>query len=76
MAYPPSEPFIVDLAIEGTLVVSAGEALVEDLTELAPLVQGDEVEYALTLPGSGGETEVFFSDLSKEYVAFNSEYTS
>jgi glutamate N-acetyltransferase/amino-acid N-acetyltransferase len=79
MAYPPSEPFIVDLAIEGMLVVSAGEALVDDLTELAPLVQGDEVEYALTLGGRAeayGETEVFFSDLSKEYVAFNSEYTS
>ena len=27
-----------------------------------------EVEYALTLPGEGGETEVFFSDLSPEYV--------
>jgi glutamate N-acetyltransferase/amino-acid N-acetyltransferase len=76
MAYPPDEPFIVDLEIEGTQVVSAGEALVGDLAELAPLVQGDEVEYTLTLPGSGGETEVYFSDLSKEYVAFNSEYTS
>jgi glutamate N-acetyltransferase/amino-acid N-acetyltransferase len=71
-----SEPFVVDLAIEGTQVVSAGEAVVDDLAELAPLVQGDEVEYTLTLPGSGGETEVFFSDLSEEYVAFNSEYTS
>jgi hypothetical protein len=30
----------------------------------------------LTLPGSGGETEVYFSDLSPEYVRFNSEYTS
>ena len=28
----------------------------------------DEVEYALTLPGEGGETEVFFSDLGHEYV--------
>jgi glutamate N-acetyltransferase / amino-acid N-acetyltransferase len=34
------------------------------------------VEYALTLPGEGGETEVFFSDLSPEYVKFNAEYTS
>ena len=70
------EPFIVDLEIEGTQVVSAGEALIGDLTELAPLVQGAEVEYTLTLPGSGGETEVYFSDLSTEYVRFNSEYTS
>ena len=46
------------------------------LSSLAPLVQGPEVEYVLTLPGSGGETEVFFSDLSEEYVTYNSEYTS
>jgi glutamate N-acetyltransferase / amino-acid N-acetyltransferase len=71
--WPPGEPFIVDLEIEGHQVVSAG-----DVVEPAPaeLVQGDEVEYALTLPGEGGETEVFFSDLSPEYVRFNAEYTS
>ncbi len=71
--WPPGEPFIVDLEIEGHQVVSAG-----DVVEPAPaeLVQGDEVEYALTLPGEGGETEVFFSDLSPEYVRFNAEYAS
>ena len=71
--WPPGEPFIVDLEIEGHQVVSAG-----DVVEPAPaeLVQGDEVEYALILPGEGGETEVFFSDLSPEYVRFNAEYTS
>ena len=71
--WPPGEPFIVDLEIEGHQVVSAG-----DVVEPAPaeLVQGEEVEYALTLPGEGGETEVFFSDLSPEYVKFNAEYTS
>jgi glutamate N-acetyltransferase / amino-acid N-acetyltransferase len=71
--WPPGDPFIVDLEIEGHQVVSAGEVV-----EPAPaeLVQGDEVEYALTLPGEGGETEVFFSDLSPEYVRFNAEYTS
>jgi len=70
---PAGEPGIVDLEIEGHQVVSAGEVV-----EPAPaeLVQGDEVEYALTLPGEGGETEVFFSDLSPEYVNFNAEYTS
>ena len=31
---------------------------------------------ALTLPGEGGETEVFFSDLSHEYVTINAEYTT
>jgi glutamate N-acetyltransferase / amino-acid N-acetyltransferase len=71
--WPPGDPFVVDLEIEGHQVVSAG-----DVVEPAPaeLVQGEEVEYALTLPGEGGETEVFFSDLSPEYVNFNAEYTS
>jgi glutamate N-acetyltransferase/amino-acid N-acetyltransferase len=71
--WPAGDPFIVDLEIEGHQVVSAGEVV-----EPAPaaLVQGGEVEYALTLPGEGGETEVFFSDLSPEYVRFNAEYTS
>jgi glutamate N-acetyltransferase / amino-acid N-acetyltransferase len=39
-------------------------------------MNGPEIEYALTMPGEGGETEVFFSDLSPEYARFNSEYTS
>jgi glutamate N-acetyltransferase/amino-acid N-acetyltransferase len=71
--WPRGEPFVVDLEIEGHQVVSAG-----DVIEAAPaeLVQGDEVEYALTVPGEGGESEVFFSDLSPEYVKFNAEYTS
>jgi glutamate N-acetyltransferase / amino-acid N-acetyltransferase len=75
-ALPAGNGFYADLEIEGRLVVSGGEAVVDDLRELEPLVQGGEVEYALTLPGEGGETEVFFSDLSEEYVTFNSEYTS
>jgi glutamate N-acetyltransferase / amino-acid N-acetyltransferase len=76
MVYPPGDGFVADLEIEGRQVVSAGEALIDSLDELAPLVQRDEVEYALTLPGNGGETELFFSDLSPEYVHFNAEYTS
>ena len=76
MAYPPGNGFVADLEIEGRLVVSAGDAVIDDLRELEPLVQGSEVEYSLTLPGEGGETEVFFSDLSQEYVRFNTEYTS
>jgi glutamate N-acetyltransferase / amino-acid N-acetyltransferase len=74
--YPPGNGFVVDLEIEGRQVVSAGEAVVDDLREIEPLVAAPEVEYALTLPGEGGETEVFFSDLSEEYVTYNSEYTS
>ncbi|HZN89871.1 MAG TPA: bifunctional ornithine acetyltransferase/N-acetylglutamate synthase [Thermoleophilaceae bacterium] len=72
-AWPAGEPFVADLEIEGRLVVSAGEVV-----EPAPaeLVSGAEVEYALTMPGEGGETEVFFSDLSPEYATFNSAYKS
>jgi glutamate N-acetyltransferase/amino-acid N-acetyltransferase len=58
------------------MVASAGDAIEVDQKVLAELVQGDEVEYELTLPGDGGETEVFFSDLSPDYVRLNSEYTS
>jgi glutamate N-acetyltransferase / amino-acid N-acetyltransferase len=77
-AWPAGEPFIADLEIEGRLVVSAGEAVVEaaELPALAELVQRDEVEYAITLPGEGGETELFFSDLSSGYVDYNASYTS
>ncbi len=76
MAYAGRDPFVADLEIEGQLVVSAGEAVIDDLRTLDPLVAGDEVEYRLRLPGSGGECELFFSDLSPEYVVFNSQYTS
>ena len=71
--WPDDEPFIADLEIEGHQVVSAGEAV-----EPAPaeLVSGPEVEYRLTMPGEGGETEVFFSDLSPAYVDYNASYTS
>src|SRR5207302_75031 len=47
-----------------------------DETALADAVQRDEVEYVVGLPGSGHETEVFFSDLSHEYVSINAEYTT
>ena len=72
-AWPQGEPFVADLEIEGRLLVSAG-----DVVEPPPpgLMNGSEVEYALTMPGEGGETEVFFSDLSPEYARFNSEYAS
>ena len=71
--WPPGEPFVADLEIEGHQVVSAG-----DVVEPAPaeLVSGPEIEYVLTMPGEGGETEVFFSDLSPEYVNYNADYTS
>jgi glutamate N-acetyltransferase/amino-acid N-acetyltransferase len=71
--WPQGEPFVADLEIEGRLLVSAGDAV-----DPAPpgLMNGPEIEYTLTMPGEGGETEVFFSDLSPEYARFNSAYTS
>lgn len=87
MAYPAGSGFPVDLEIEGRPVVRAGDAIVSDLDELAPLVRGEEVEYVLRLPGPPGahggagaeadaEAEVYFSDLSPEYVHFNAQYTT
>ena len=70
-AWPPGDPFVADLAIEGRQLVSAGDAIgldAADLRDLEQPVAGDEVEYPLTIPGEGGETEVFFSDLSPEYA--------
>ncbi len=78
-AWPAGEAFVADLEIEDRLLVSAGDAVglaASDLSELSELVRGPEVEYRLTLPGEGGETEVFFSDLSPAYVEFNASYTS
>ena len=43
---------------------------------LAGAVSGDEVEYTVGLPGQGAEAEVFFSDLSHDYVTINAEYTT
>jgi glutamate N-acetyltransferase/amino-acid N-acetyltransferase len=72
-------PFLVDLEIEGRQVVSGGQVVPLDPDEWSALeeaVKRDQVEYVLTLPGEEGETEVFFSDLSHEYVTINSEYTT
>jgi glutamate N-acetyltransferase/amino-acid N-acetyltransferase len=72
-------PFVVDLEIEGRRVVTAGDGdplSPEEWQALEQAVTGTEVEYELTIPGEGGETEVFFSDLSHEYVTINAEYTT
>lgn len=75
-ALPGAAPLAVDLAIEGMLVCSAGTAIDYDEDALARVIDRREVEYEITLPGDGAETEVFFSDLSNEYVKFNTEYTT
>jgi glutamate N-acetyltransferase/amino-acid N-acetyltransferase len=70
-------PFLVDVRIEGHAVVSAGQAVElsdDQWLELERSVAAPEVELELTLPGSGGETEVFFSDLGHGYVSLNADY--
>jgi glutamate N-acetyltransferase / amino-acid N-acetyltransferase len=72
----------LDIAIEGVQVCSAGAAVLElDELEarLRPALERDEVEYEIALGGRdsiNAETEVFFSDLSYDYVRINAEYTT
>jgi glutamate N-acetyltransferase/amino-acid N-acetyltransferase len=76
MALPGTAPLPFDVEIEGVQVCAGGVALPYDEDALARAVLRDEVEYVVGLPGEGAETEVFFSDLSHEYVTINAEYTT
>jgi glutamate N-acetyltransferase/amino-acid N-acetyltransferase len=69
-------PLAVDLTLEGLQVCSAGVAIPYDEENLAGLLKAKEVQYEIDLPGEGAETEVFFSDLSHEYVTINADYTT
>lgn len=69
-------PLALDIFIEGVQVCAGGVAVPHDAAALAQAVAGDEVEYDIALPGEGGEAEVFFSDLSHEYVTINADYTT
>ena len=69
-------PLALDIAIEGTQVCSGGGAVPYDVEAVAAAVKRDEVEYEIGLPGTGAETEVFFSDLGHEYVTINADYTT
>jgi glutamate N-acetyltransferase / amino-acid N-acetyltransferase len=73
---PTPAPLAVDITLEGIHVCSAGAAIDYDEALLAEALKGREVEYEITLPGDGVETEVFFSDLSHEYVTINADYTT
>ena len=73
---PGEEQLALDISLEGIRVCSAGAAVSYDAAALREAVQKDEVELEIGLPGSGAETEVFFSDLSPGYVAVNAEYTT
>jgi glutamate N-acetyltransferase/amino-acid N-acetyltransferase len=70
-ALPGAAPLPYDIAIDGVQVCSGGVAVPHEPPRL-----GDEVEYVVGLPGEGAETEVFFSDLSHDYVRINAEYTT
>jgi glutamate N-acetyltransferase / amino-acid N-acetyltransferase len=75
-ALPGTAPLALDVTVEGIPVCVAGAGVDYDEAALAQVVQTQELEYELKLPGEGGETEVFFSDLSHEYVRINAEYTT
>ena len=76
MALPGTAPLPFDVEVEGVQVCAGGVGLDHDEAALAEAVRRDEVEYVIGLPGSGHETEVFFSDLGHEYVTINAEYTT
>jgi len=69
-------PLLLDIRIEGIDVCVGGVAVPYDLDALNAAAAGSEIEYEVGLPGAGHETEVFFSDLSHEYVTINAEYTT
>jgi glutamate N-acetyltransferase / amino-acid N-acetyltransferase len=69
-------PLALDVFIEDVQVCSGGVAVPYDAPALAEAVAGDEVEYTVRLPGEGFEAEVFFSDLSHDYVTINADYTT
>jgi glutamate N-acetyltransferase/amino-acid N-acetyltransferase len=73
---PGTASLVMDIALEGTQVCSASAAVPYDEAALTEALQGKEIEYDITLPGEGAETEVFFSDLSHEYVTINADYTT
>jgi glutamate N-acetyltransferase/amino-acid N-acetyltransferase len=75
-ALPGAGPLPLDISIQGIRVCAAGAGIPHDEAALREAVQGGEIEYELGLPGQGAETEVFFSDLSHDYVSLNAEYTT
>jgi glutamate N-acetyltransferase / amino-acid N-acetyltransferase len=75
-ALPDTAPLPVDVWIEDVQVCRGGAAVPHDARALAEAVAGEEVEYRVGLPGEGAETEVFFSDLSYDYIRINAEYTT
>jgi glutamate N-acetyltransferase / amino-acid N-acetyltransferase len=71
-------PLDLDIAIEGVQVCEGGAVLRYDADALDAAMRGEEIEYVIGLGSRppSAETEVFFSDLSHEYVSINADYTS
>jgi glutamate N-acetyltransferase/amino-acid N-acetyltransferase len=75
-ALPGAAPLDFEIAIEGITVARSGAAAAFDAGALTAAVDRDEVLYEIALPGEGAAAEVFFSDLSYDYVKINAEYTT
>jgi glutamate N-acetyltransferase/amino-acid N-acetyltransferase len=75
-ALPDAAPVPLDIWIEGVQVCAYGAAARHDGEALAGAVAGEEIEYRVGLPGEGAEAEVFFSDLSYDYIRINADYTT
>ena len=72
-------PFVVDLVDRGDPGRLGGRSCSTSTPRRGGRSSGRsnprEVDIDLALPGEGGETEVFFSDLTHEYVTINAKYT-
>jgi glutamate N-acetyltransferase / amino-acid N-acetyltransferase len=75
-ALPGTAPLQLDIAIEGVQVCRAGAAVPHDEQALVRAFAAAEVELDVGLPGEGFSSEIYFSDLSHEYVRLNGEYTT
>ena len=78
-AVPDADLSQLELYIGDVHVASAGGAvpLPHELRDrLHDAMAKSEVEIRLNLARDGEEAEIFFCDLSPEYVRFNSEYTT
>jgi glutamate N-acetyltransferase/amino-acid N-acetyltransferase len=69
-------PLPLDIWIGDVQVCARGSAIAHDAGALAEAATADEVDYTVALPGEGAQAELFFSDLSHEYVRINGEYTT
>jgi glutamate N-acetyltransferase/amino-acid N-acetyltransferase len=75
-ALPGAAPLDIDIWIGDVQVCARGAAIAHDTDALQQAADRDEVDYTVALPGSGARAELFFSDLSYEYVRINGEYTT